>query len=40
LKEEIIQLELADLLKLKPKLHDGPKGEPYSWQISDDILNH
>ena len=31
-------MELTDLLKLKPKLHDGPKGEPYSWQISDDIL--
>jgi hypothetical protein len=32
-------LELSDLLKLKPKLHDGPKGEPYSWQISDDIMH-
>jgi len=32
-------MKLDDLLKIQPKLHRGPKGEPYSWRVSDDVLS-
>ena len=32
-------MNLKDLLRLHPKLHTIGNGEPYSWQVSDDILS-
>jgi hypothetical protein len=34
-----MKMRLADLLKVHPKLHRGPAGEPYSWGVSDDVLS-
>jgi hypothetical protein len=31
-------MELDDLLRVQPKLHQDTSGQPHSWQLSDDVL--